>query len=295
MGKSRLHETSMSAMLAYLLNPNQDHGLGNKFLKSFFELSNKASLYAKYLVKDGYKFDIQLEVPYSKDNKRSDIDIQIKIFDKDWKEEQHRIIIENKIRVNAANPEQLKQYYEAVLTGDDDDGSQISSDKLSVIFLTPNIDNIKLNSEFENLETENKTRIFWTGTESIVSIIQSMLELEAKADISPINEYTRHTIKAFIYFIHQTLSPSLANRVGMDIGDIKQQEIIKIDNEDYLLILRDSGQIQLFNNQDEQIIARPLLRKYIRENLKIHDDISRNTRYYGKQIIDYISTSKRDA
>lgn len=41
MGKSRLHETSMSAMLAYLLNPNQDHGVGNKFLKSFLELSNE--------------------------------------------------------------------------------------------------------------------------------------------------------------------------------------------------------------------------------------------------------------
>lgn len=290
MGKARLHETSMSAMLAYLLNPNQDHGLGNKFLKGFFELSNKASLYAKYLEKDGYKFDIQLEVPYSKDNKRSDIDIQIKIFDKEWKEEQHRIIIENKIRVAAANPEQLKQYYEAVLNGDDDDGSQISNDKLSVIFLTPNIENIKLDSEFENLNTENKTRIFWTGSESIVSTIQSMLELEAKADISPINEYTRHTIKAFIYFIHQTLSPSLVNRIGMDIGDIKEKEIIKIANEDYLLILRDSGQIQLFNNQNEKIIARPLLRQFIRENLGIVDN-SKDTRYYGKQIIDYITTT----
>ena len=45
MGKSRLHETSMSAMLAYLLNPNQDHGLGHKFLSSFFELVNKKEIY----------------------------------------------------------------------------------------------------------------------------------------------------------------------------------------------------------------------------------------------------------
>jgi hypothetical protein len=43
MGKSRLRETSMSAMLAYLLNPNQDHGLGYRFLKSFLELETKGS------------------------------------------------------------------------------------------------------------------------------------------------------------------------------------------------------------------------------------------------------------
>lgn len=292
MGKSRLHETSMSAMLAYLLNPNQDHGLGDKFLKSFFELTNKAFLYAKYLETDGYKFDIQLEVPYSKDNKRSDIDIQIKIFDNDWKEEQHRIIIENKIRVSAANPEQLKQYYEAVLTGDDDDGSQISSDKLSVIFLTPNIENIKLNSEFENLNTENKTRIFWTGPESIVSIIQSILESEAKADISPINEYTRHTIKAFIYFISQTLSYSLVNRVGIDIGEISQSISIMVNKEDYILILRDSGQIQMLNNQGEKVIAKSLLKKYIDEKKIPIEQNRHNTRYYGRKIIEYLGSEQ---
>ena len=61
MGKSRLHETSMSAMLAYLLNPNQDHGLGNKFLKSFLELANENNIYSMYIEKIGLnklKFDI---------------------------------------------------------------------------------------------------------------------------------------------------------------------------------------------------------------------------------------------
>ena len=38
----------MSAMLAYLLNPNQDYGVGNKFLKSFLELSNENNIYSIY-------------------------------------------------------------------------------------------------------------------------------------------------------------------------------------------------------------------------------------------------------
>lgn len=43
MGKSRLNETSMSAMLGYLLSPYQDHGLGSKFLVSFLEIANEVS------------------------------------------------------------------------------------------------------------------------------------------------------------------------------------------------------------------------------------------------------------
>ena len=34
-GKSRLNEPSMSAMLAYLLDSNKDHGLGEAFIRAF--------------------------------------------------------------------------------------------------------------------------------------------------------------------------------------------------------------------------------------------------------------------
>ena len=142
MGKSRLHETSMSAMLAYLLNPNQDHGLGNKFLKSFLELANEHNIYSTYIEKIGLnelKYDIDLEVQYyDNDRKRSDIDVQIKIFDDNWNE-LHRIIIENKIKIGAANPKQLEQYYDVVINDVNDEN--ISKDKLSVVFITPHTNN----------------------------------------------------------------------------------------------------------------------------------------------------------
>ena len=295
MGKSRLHETSMSAMLAYLLNPNQDHGLGNKFLKSFLELANKEDIYRTYIEKIGtnqFKFDIDLEVQYYYNGKRSDIDVQIKIFDNNWNE-LHRIIIENKIKIAAANPKQLEQYYEAVINDkSDDDVENISEDKLSVIFITPDSNNKILEEEFNNLKTDKKTWIYWNSSledkNTVVKIIQSILIQEQNAEISPINEYMRHTFKAFSYFVNKTLDSSTNKfRFGEDIGEIKKDISLEIDNKLYKLILRDSGQIQLFDENDIKVVAKPLLKKYLEKN-KIEITDKKTTRWYGQKIFEIL-------
>lgn len=66
MGKSRLHETSMSAMLGYLLDPYQDHGLGNKFLVGFLKImpSNEFLPYIDGIQNRVYRVEIGLEVGY---------------------------------------------------------------------------------------------------------------------------------------------------------------------------------------------------------------------------------------
>lgn len=292
MGKSRLHETSMSAMLAYLLNPNQDHGVGNKFLKSFLKLANKNNIYSTYIEKIGstqLKFDIDLEVQYYYNGKRSDIDVQIKIFDNNWNE-LHRIIIENKIKTGAANPKQLQQYYEAVINDVND--QNISKDKLSVIFITPDLNNKILEEEFNNLKTDKKTWIHWNNSlddkKTVVGIIQNILSQEQNAEISPINEYMRHTFKAFAYFVNKTLNSSPSKyRYGEDIGEIKKETKLEIDNKIYRLILRDSGQIQLFDENDINVIARPLLKKYLEIN-KEEITGTENTRQYGQKVFEIL-------
>ena len=288
MGKSRLHETSMSAMLAYLLNPNQDHGVGNKFLKSFLELSNENNIYSIYIEKIGttqLKFDIDLEVQYYYNGKRSDIDVQIKIFDNNWNE-LHRIIIENKIKTGAANPKQLEQYYEAVINDENDEN--ISEDKLSVIFITPDLNNKILEEEFYNLKTDKKTWIYWNSSledkNTVVRIIQSILTQEQNAEISPINEYMRHIFKAFTYFVNKTLDTSVNKfRFGEDIGEIEKEISLEIDNKLYKLILRDSGQIQLFDENDIKVVAKPLLKNYLEKNKIIITD-KKSTRWYGQKV-----------
>ena len=292
MGKSRLHETSMSAMLAYLLNPNQDHGVVNKFLKSFLELSNENNIYSIYIEKIGttqLKFDIDLEVQYYYNGKRSDIDVQIKIFDNNWNE-LHRIIIENKIKTGAANPKQLEQYYEAVINDENDEN--ISEDKLSVIFITPDLNNKILEEEFYNLKTDKKTWIYWNSSledkNTVVRIIQSILTQEQNAEISPINEYMRHTFKAFSYFVNKTLDTSVNKfRFGENIGEIEKEISLEIDNKLYKLILRDSGQIQLFDENDIKVVARPLLKNYLEKNKIIITD-KKTTRQYGQKIFEIL-------
>ena len=300
MGKSRLHETSMSAMLAYLLNPSHDHGLGNKFLKSFLQLANKEDIYTTYIEKIGtnqLRFDIDLEVQYFYNGKRNDIDVQIKIFDNNWNE-LHRIIIENKIKIGAANPEQLKQYYEAVINDkNDDDVENISEDKLSVIFITPDSNNKNLEDEFKNLDIVRKIWIYWNSSsddkDSVVKIIQNILTQEQNGEISPINEYMRHTFKAFAYFINKTLSPNKF-RFGEDIGEIKKDIMLEIDNKLYKLILRDSGQIQLFDENDIKVVARPLLKRYLKKHKgEIPDD--KTTRWYGKEVFETIKNKTIEA
>jgi len=288
MGKSRLHETGMSAMFAYLLNPNEDHGLGKIFLDSFLKESNNNGLYTDYIENTTLKFQIDLEVSYH-DNGRNDIDIQIKILDNDYKE-LHRIIIENKIKSGAANPSQLSRYYNAVLNDEDnDDAFELDPDQLSVIFLTPKLNHKGLDTEFKNLDISNKTRMYWNSHDdeiTIVKLIQNILLLEQKADISPINEYMRHTLKAFTFFINRTITLNNGgNRRGENIGDIKEQKEIKIEEKSYTIIMRDSGQIQLLNDSGDKINARARLVKYSKEKGLFADG---NTRQLGKRIFEKI-------
>lgn len=304
-GKSRLHETSMSAMLAYFLNPDQDHGLGRIFLNKFLKLANEHNIYTNY-IENSFKVEIDLEVSYYTENNRNDIDVQIKILDSNNKEV-HRILIENKIKIAAANPQQLKTYYDAVLQGNikNDDNFELEKDglsenDLSVIFLTPESNNKILAEEYSNLETSNnsnnKVWIRWNSNDgsnqTIVSLIKEILELEQSAQISPINEYMRHTFKAFAYYINQTMNrSSIKNRIG-DIGEILQEKDIYIKDALYHIVLRNSGQIQLFNEDGEKVQARPLLKQYIKENniTNKYDDAKGTTRQYGKLIFDYLNT-----
>jgi len=85
-GKSRLHEPSISAVLGYLLSPNGDHGLGDTFLKSFLKLCNSNiendELLNNIINQDFIDAEVNLEVQYTYNDQRNDIDIQLGIIDK---------------------------------------------------------------------------------------------------------------------------------------------------------------------------------------------------------------------
>jgi hypothetical protein len=290
-GRSKLHEPSMSAMLGYLLDSHKDHGLGDAFIRKFIE-HQKTSALKGILDSEFIDSRVSLEEPYQLDGSRKDIDIQIDILGP-TESEAHRIIIENKIKVSAANPRQLNDYYKAILEDENDIRN------LHIIFLTPNSGAQQLKDEYEKLDlmagtSHSKCWIFWTDSDEgkgITSIIASVLEQEAKASINPINEYMRHTLKAFIKYSTSVLEPRSTMRTGEDIGEIVEEEIIKLeDGTQYRVVRRDSGQIQVFNlDSGDKEYARNILSKYVDEKkLSIGiDPIANNTRTIGKRFFDW--------
>jgi PD-(D/E)XK nuclease superfamily len=287
-GKSRLHEPSMSAMLGYLLDSNKDHGLGDAFIRVFLSTIDEDA-FKEFLFSNFIKSQVELERPYQLGNNRKDIDIEISLLDEDNKEK-HRIIIENKIKVGAANPKQLKEYYEAVLQED----SSIAN--LYIIFLTPESATTLLKAEYENLNVSNKHHKKWlhwdsSSQKSIIAMVRDVLNLELNGEINPINEYMRHTLKAFIK--HSSAVTQSKSRVSEDLGEIVEEEEIKLKNgETYRIVRRDSTQIQVYNVQSgEKEIAWKILAKYIDES---GIDISHNgltTRQIGRKLFDWLKNN----
>jgi len=288
-GKSRLHEPSMSAMLGYLLDSNKDHGLGDTFVRVFLEHLETETL-NELLLADFINSQVSLEEPYQLDGARKDIDVQVTILD-EKNNEVLRVIIENKIKVGAANPKQLKDYYSAVVSEEPDL-------RLFFIFLTPDRKSSSLEAEYNNLKLENpekhyKKWIFWESSpnKGILDLVRSVLAKEMSGEINPINEYMRHTLKAFIRHVMEVTQPQSRKtmRTGQDIGEIIDEATIKTKNgKCYRVVRRDSTQIQVFNQlTGDKEIARRILSKFIDENGLGIPHTKLNTRGIGKQFFEW--------
>ena len=291
-GKGRLHEPSMSAMLGYLLDSQGDHGLGDSVVREFLKNINNEHKFNKTLETDFIKTEVELEEPYSFEDKNYSIDIQLSILVKENKDSQesHRIIIENKINTGSAQEEQLKNYYSAVKN----DAPDLQG--LTFVFLTPNNKNNTLENEFNNLTIEDsrhkKYWIYWgDGDSSISAILKNILAKEVNVEINPINEYMRHTLKSFIRHsdaIEQKKKKGNM-RCGQDLGEIIDEVDIKINDITYTILKRDSGQIQIINRETgNKEAARPKLLKFVEENnIELSGALSQNTRSIGKKCIEW--------
>ncbi len=163
------------------------------------------------------------------------------------------------------------------------------------MFLTPYLETNKLRQEFNNLELSNKKHkkiwIYWNLNKNcIVDIIRGILSLESESKINPINEYIRHTLKAFI--IHYNLTTDITSqriiRNGENIGEIVEETQIKIKNGNFRVVRRDSFQIQVFNLETgDKEIARHVLAEYIDENYINIAHKNYNTRTIGKKFFEW--------
>lgn len=308
-GNGRLDEENISAMLGFLLNPNNSHGLGDLFLREFLKLISDLSGNNRFndiLKSNSIKAEILLERQYEIKSKNRTIDIEIKIYPENSKSgkkgndfhEIHRIAIENKIKSSSAEVEQFKEEFLAI-NEDLDDGVE-----LTMVFLTPFGNHNKLNQEYDKLDNKTlksniKVWLTWTsekeegtnvGKKSICSIITDTINREAYCEITPINEYVKHTLKAFVRHLIEHELQSSNSRI-FEVGNETEDVTVKIKSEEYRIVKYESGTVRVFNinSQEEVKPTKSILIKINKEKklgIKVKGN---NTRRIGSNVIQKLN------
>jgi PD-(D/E)XK nuclease superfamily len=243
-GDGSINEANISAFLAYLLDPYQDHGLGFEFLDRFIsqvELPNFNT--------EKYDYEIILEQAFRQEDnellKKQIIDIVVICFENNrgnYKEiiarnllespkKIHKIfLIENKVRQNSKTEFQLQSQYDNFICSIKKINEDFSENNIHSIFVTPDLR--EMDEEFLMLKTTNKTHIRWINesekeneddtflsiSDSIFELLKQIVSDEAIGKIEPINEYTKHTLKSFIKFIENDFKSQVVEKKEIKEG-----------------------------------------------------------------------------
>lgn len=225
-GKGCINEENISSFLGYLLDPSEDHGLKDIFFNNFLQLVEVDE--SEIETTDLNKVEIKLEYPVS--NRKRIIDI---VFETN----NHVIAIENKISEQSKQKNQLQEEYNGLKDSD------LAAKPIIMCYLVPekNNDSIILRDE------DKQITILWND---ILDILTTILQQENSAKINPISDYVKHTLKAFINFMNNTLKPKYFN----------------CDNKVYRIYKYSSGQIiieERINGIWECVTAKPIIRKML--------------------------------
>ena len=289
---SQLREPNLSAILAYFLNPAQDHGFGSVFLNEFLELVGIPKEMRNQFA--FAKTDISTEKRHKGPQGEVALDIIIELVNsKD--DSSHLIVVENKIRPGAANLTQLKRYYNVVAKNYEEPENQIT-----MVFLTPKLNSKNLDDEYKNLELplvsknkkdDNKTWLYWTGAKSIQTIIRdNLLKKEANGEISPINEYAKHTLKAFVMHL-ETLKPDKNRTRFVDMGEAQESISCYLNRKKYTIEKYANSTIKAYDKDNEELPAKDILRQVIKKHqldviLENSAGKEKNTRQLGSHVIE---------
>jgi len=246
-GKKPMFEEQMTSILAWLLHPQMEHGLGHEFLGRFIKsISTECpklaetgdSLRNRLRGEPVSDFGMELEekVP------EAFVDMVISIDD--WK-----IGMENKIYpTSASDPQQLNREYRGLTEkygGSDKDGNEKNA-ACALIFLVPADEFGELHSQVKHeWDSFDRTKIrqgkgdfvklmTWqensAGAPSIISLLEGLLQDESAGRTEPIGDYTRHTLKALAMFIRGGFSGYDYERINTRNATypyLKASEILK--------------------------------------------------------------------
>jgi predicted RNA-binding Zn ribbon-like protein len=312
-GRGRLNEENLSAMLGYLLSPTQTHGLGDSFLRPFLVALADACgepHRSADVAKSGHSLraEVLLEEPYELGRRRRVVDMEVRLFARTLDPvsgvvedaELHRIAIENKVKVQAADPTQLAEEFVGIVRSLEEDENVA----VTMVLLTPPGDAPRFAEEFAALEMatagpHRKAWLRWAGADGeardVVGLLRELLRREADAIIAPIADYLRHTIKAFIRHIEDGPAGS-TGRVRQPRGSLEQGEVVEVlavrlGDTTYQIERYESTTIRVFNTgRQEYEVAKPILRlvndeKALGINLWFPTGRLKNTRALGREVM----------
>lgn len=209
-----INEPNVSSFLAYLLDPNEDHGFSSLLLQSFLskivdidneflkkiQFGGKITDLSKY---SGYSINIkpELTVGIESKKKRRDIDIVLEIIEDKSKEILYSICLENKITdlSISKNDSQLEDELNGLEAYYNEIGIK---PEIYVIYLTPTPSYIAMQS-FDKLEYKRKCHLFWNkADDSIFNMLLKIFNDENNGLIDPINNQSSYLIKSFLSFIN---------------------------------------------------------------------------------------------
>lgn len=234
-----INEPNVSSFLAYLLDPNENHGLDSVFLEYFLApiLLNHREAFKELIIQNRVRdlskrspFEIrvqaEIKVVLESEGERSktrDIDILIEIFHrKQPNRPRFSFCVENKIKDGAIN-KGSHQLFEEIsglinLYTDQYEGQTSTSEAfpaVALIFLTPKKTKRAV-EEFQELEHQltasrldiPRYHMTWglediqeEGNHHVTAMLNKTLQEEAAGNIEPVYDYTKHTVKSFLTFI----------------------------------------------------------------------------------------------
>ncbi|GAB7140091.1 hypothetical protein RsTz2092_00390 [Deferribacterales bacterium RsTz2092] len=193
----RVDERNVSAVLAYLLDPTGDHGLGSCFLKKITGLLEREQFMKKYSKNPReYKVEVYGEEPLdtsltaSNKNERR-LDVCVWFRDKNGNLE-FILGIENKVRIDSMiDKRQIEDEFEGLREKARQDNCQ-----MSLILICP--DKSKMVCEIEGRLKEHFNVILW---KCIAKKLKDILREESTGEIDPISTELQYLLKSFIVFI----------------------------------------------------------------------------------------------
>jgi len=196
-------EEQASAMLAWLLNPSLEDGLGYVFFKKFCDRIGVDTSNYQLLRNKSTDTHVGVDLEYNVEYGFIDVVLFLK--------DNVIISIENKIySQSVSNKTQLVTQYKGLK-------NKHPNDKIFMVFLVP-AHSKKVDVVFNNLVVANSDTSQLVMWDDIREIIDEILTEESNGTIPPVAEYVKHTFKAFSNFIQEDFSGYYYERDDKRIG-----------------------------------------------------------------------------